>query len=95
MVKYSNVAPKNRPRCGNEFTDKKNKVKNKKGVNSNRKKDIYNVYIKDDSRFLVLEYMASENGKACTLDKKEEFQIVSLEEDRIVLRKVNDHAAHF
>ena len=39
--------------------------------------------------------MASENGKACTLDKKEEFQIVSLEEDRIVLRKVNDHAAHF
>lgn len=33
----------------------------------------------------------SQNGKSITLEK-EEFQIVSLKEDKMVLRKVIDHA---
>lgn len=61
--------------------------------NRTQEEGIWNVYLKDESKFLILKPKTSKHSKDYDeLDKKEEFQIVSLEEDKMVLRKVNDHA---
>ena len=96
-AKWSNapkITPKYRGRCGNEFIGKKNKIKRNKGVKLNWKKGTWRVFIKDQTRFLVIEHKVSINGKDYMVDKREKFQIVSLEEDRMVLRKVNVHEEH-
>jgi hypothetical protein len=84
-----------RPVCGNQYFGNKNKVKAYKGIKSHRKKGSWSVYIENDIRFLVLEHKVRENGKAYTVSKKEEFQIVSLKEDKMILRKLNDHVESF
>jgi len=93
-LKWSNapkITPKYRHRCGNEFPVKKNKIKRQNRIKSNWKKGNWKVFIKNQTRFLVIEHKVSKNGKDYKLNKKDEFQIVSLKEDKMVLRKINLH----
>lgn len=63
--------------------------------NRTQEEGIWNVYLKDGSKFLILKPKASKDSKDYEeSDNKEEFQIVSLEEDKMVLRKVNVHEEH-
>lgn len=93
-INWSN-APKKvlRPkrRCGFEPRVKRNKIETYKAVNLKWKKGNWRVFGKDGNRFLVLEHKVSKNGKKYKVVKKEEFQIVSLDEDKMVLRKVKLH----
>ncbi|MFK7811539.1 MAG: hypothetical protein AB8B59_03540 [Maribacter sp.] len=92
-LKWSNTPKKapNDQRCGNYIVDKKNIIRRPQLAKSKWKKGNWRVFIKDQTRFLVIEHKVSKNGKDYTVDKKEEFQIVSLEEHRMVLRKVKLH----
>jgi len=58
------------------------------------KKGVWSVYIENDIKFLVIEHKVSENGKAYTVSKKEEFQIVSLEEDKMVLKRIIEESTN-
>lgn len=97
-LNWSN-APKKKPiirhRCGNEIIRDKDNFVGYKLMPRYKKKGVWSVYMENDIRFLVLEHKVSKNGKVYMLDKKEEFQIVSLKEDRMVLRKVYDEAESF
>lgn len=79
-------------RCPPRYIKKSNNFVANKIIPKYSKKGIWSVYMENDMRFLVLEHKMSKNGNAYSLYKKEEFQIVSLKEDKMVLRKVIDHA---
>lgn len=89
-------APKNKPlirgqRCGAGIVRNRPKYGTRELIPQYKRSGIWKVYIEDENKFLVLEHKMSRNGKSITLEK-EEFQIVSLKEDKMVLRKVIDHA---
>lgn len=79
-------------RCPSRYIKKSNSYVAYKLIPRYSKKGVWSVYMENDIRFLVLEHKVSKNGNAYSINKKEEFQIVSLKEDRMVLRKVIDHA---
>lgn len=92
---WSNV-PKEKParniqRCGNGIIHNRPRPISLVVSAQYKKAGIWKVYIEDEDRFLVLEHIVLRNGKSVTLEK-EEFEIVSLEEDKMVLRKVFEHA---
>lgn len=78
-------------RCPPRYNKKSNRFEAYKLIPRYSKKGVWSVYMENDFRFLVLEHKVSKNGNAYSINKKEAFQIVSLKEDRMVLRKVIDH----
>ena len=95
-LNWSN-APKTHPpvagvRCPPRYIKKSNSYVAYKLIPRYSKKGVWSVYMENDIRFLVLEHKVSKNGNAYSINKKEEFQIVYLKEDRMLLRKVIDHA---
>lgn len=76
-------------RCPPRYIKKNNFVA-QKIIPRYSKKGVWSVYMKNNIRFLVLEHKMSKNGNAYSVFKKEEFQIVSLEEDKMVLQKITD-----
>ena len=86
-TKPTKKVPRKRGVCGNEFFGKKKRVKNYSRTTRYSKKGVWKVYSKNDAHFLVLKYLVSTDNTGYILSEKEEFQIVSLKEDKMILRK--------
>ena len=69
-------------RCGNDTPRSMNRRP------SFWKKGIWEVFEEGDKVYLVLKYLMAEKGKEYTLKKMETFQILELEEGKMILKKM-------